>query len=404
MGSNLRKDKIYNILKISKELNFLKDIDSLLDHVLMEARDSINADAGTIYLTEGNQLTFNYFQNDTLFKKDMTSKRYIYSKQKLEINHNSIAGYVAETKKPLIINDVYKVKATLPYSFNPEFDKKSSYKTKTVLTVPLITARNKLIGIMQIINPKNKKGLITSFTKNDTLFVTYFASHAAVAIEKAIMTREIILRMIKMSEMRDPKETGPHVNRVGAYSIEIYHKWALDHRISSKDIKTNKDLLRIAAMLHDVGKIGVSDIILKKEDNLSDKEFSQMKMHTIFGARLFKDSTSDWDDMAKEITINHHERWDGKGYPGHINNIFKENIVFGPGKKREEIPLSGRIVALADVYDALTSSRIYKQPWSEQSVMDYIEKERGAHFDPSVVDAFFSIYDIIKAIQEKYSY
>ncbi len=403
MKSDLRKDKVYNILKISKELNFLKDLDSLLDRVLMEARNSASADAGTIYLIKDNKLTFNYFQNDTLFKKDITSKRYIYSKQKLEINHNSIAGYVAETKKPLIIDDVYKIKGTHPYSFNPEFDKKSSYKTKTTLTVPLITARNKLIGVIQIINPKNKKGLITSFTKNDTLFVTYFASHAAVAIEKAIMTREIILRMIKMSEMRDPKETGPHVNRVGAYSIEIYHKWALDHGISSKEIKINKDLLRIAAMLHDVGKIGVSDTILKKEDNLTDKEFSQMKMHTIFGARLFKDSTSDWDDMAKEITMNHHERWDGKGYPGHIKDIFKKKITYGPGKEREEIPLSARIVALADVYDALTSHRIYKHPWSNQDVMDYIENEREGHFDPSVVDAFFSIYDIIKAIQEKYS-
>ncbi len=404
MKSDLRKDKVYNILKISKELNFLKDLDSLLDRVLMEARNSANADAGTIYLIKDNKLTFNYFQNDTLFKKDITSKRYIYSKQKLDINHNSIAGYVAETKKPLIIDDVYKIKGTPPYSFNPEFDKKSSYETKTTLTVPLITARNKLIGVIQIINPKNKKGLITSFTKNDTLFITYFASHAAVAIEKAIMTREIILRMIKMSEMRDPKETGPHVNRVGAYSIEIYHKWALDHRISSKEIKINKDLLRIAAMLHDVGKIGVSDTILKKEDNLTEKEFFQMKMHTIFGARLFKDSTSDWDDMAKEITMNHHERWDGKGYPGHIKDIFKKKITYGPGKKKEEIPLSARIVALADVYDALTSHRIYKHPWSNQNVMNYIKNERDGHFDPSVVDAFFSIYDIIKAIQEKYSY
>jgi HD-GYP domain-containing protein (c-di-GMP phosphodiesterase class II) len=108
--------------------------------------------------------------------------------------------------------------------------------------------------------------------------------------------------------------------------------------------------------------------------------------------------------MAKEITMNHHERWDGKGYPGHIKDIFKKKITYGPGKEREEIPLSARIVALADVYDALTSHRIYKHPWSNQDVMDYIENERDGHFDPSVVDAFFSIYDIIKAIQEKYSY
>jgi response regulator RpfG family c-di-GMP phosphodiesterase len=128
-----------------------------------------------------------------------------------------------------------------------------------------------------------------------------------------------------------------------------------------------------------------------------------MKEHVIMGARLFKDSTSDWDDMAAEIALNHHEKWDGTGYPGKINDIFADGWNPGPGKKGNEIPLAARIVALADVYDALTSERIYKDSWPEEKVLQHIRKQRGKHFDPELVDTFFSIYDVIRAIKNKYS-
>jgi response regulator RpfG family c-di-GMP phosphodiesterase len=136
---------------------------------------------------------------------------------------------------------------------------------------------------------------------------------------------------------------------------------------------------------------------------LSHDEFTLMKGHVILGARLFKDSTSDWDDMAAEIALNHHEKWDGTGYPGKINDIFAEAWNPGPGKKGTEIPLAARIVALADVYDALTSERIYKDSWPEEKVLRHIRKQRGKHFDPELVDIFFSIYDVIRAIKNKYS-
>ena len=128
-----------------------------------------------------------------------------------------------------------------------------------------------------------------------------------------------------------------------------------------------------------------------------------MKLHTVHGAKLFQDSKSDWDDMAAEIALNHHEKWDGSGYPGHICNINREDISIGPGKKREEIPVSARIVALADVYDALISNRAYKHSWPEEEVLNYIDAERSKHFDPEIVDAFVDIHDVIKAISEKYS-
>ncbi len=156
-------------------------------------------------------------------------------------------------------------------------------------------------------------------------------------------------------------------------------------------------------MLHDVGKVAISDTILKKKGKLTNEEFKIMKFHTIYGARLFENSLSEVDIISKEIALNHHEKWDGTGYPGYIDNIFADKIKFGKSKKGEEIPIFARIVALADVYDALISERVYKSKWSEEEAKSYILAQRGKHFDPEVVDAFFEIYDVILAIREKYS-
>jgi HD-GYP domain-containing protein (c-di-GMP phosphodiesterase class II) len=402
MISALKKNKVTAILTITKALNQIKDIDSLLDRVLLEARRFSRADAGSIYLLENQKLRINFVQNDTLMQKE-SGKKYLYQNHSLDINDQSMAGYVALTQKPLIIADAYRLDENVPYKFNRSFDESAAYRTCSVLTVPLITNYGKLIGVMQIINAMDDKNNVIPFSKEDELVVAYFANHATDCIEKTKMTREIILRMIKIAELHDPEETGAHVNRVGAYAIEIYSIWALKNRVGENEIKKIRDILRIAAMLHDVGKVAISDLVLKKSGPLSNDEFKQMKEHVILGARLFKDSTSDWDDMAAEIALNHHEKWDGTGYPGKINDIFAKSWNPGPGKKGLEIPLAARIVALADVYDALTSERIYKDCWPEEKVLQYIKQQKGKHFDPELVDIFFSIYDVIRAIKSKYS-
>ncbi|MCG8572953.1 MAG: GAF domain-containing protein [Spirochaetes bacterium] len=381
-------DIIRELLEITENLSHNKDIVSLLDNILYEARKFTNADAGTIFLREENELNFSYFQNDTLTQLDENNKKFIYANSSIPINDESIAGYVANSSKPLLINDVYKLNNKVPYSFNDSFDKQSNYSSKSFLTVPLITSRDQTIGVMQIINAKDENDQIIPFTQDDLMYVSFFANNASVAIERAQMTQQIILRMISMAELRDPKETGAHVNRVGSYTIEIYQKWAKNHNIDEKTIKAYKDVLRLASMLHDVGKVAISDTILKKPGRLTDEEYDVMKTHTVHGAELFKERVSDWDKVSSEIAIHHHEKWDGTGYPYQL--------------KGEEIPISGRITALADVYDALISRRVYKEAWDEKKVLELIESESGKHFDPEVVKAFFSIYDIIKAIREKF--
>jgi HD-GYP domain-containing protein (c-di-GMP phosphodiesterase class II) len=149
------------------------------------------------------------------------------------------------------------------------------------------------------------------------------------------------------------------------------------------------DVLRIAAMLHDVGKIGIPDVILKKPAKLTDEEYEVMKTHTSLGADLFINIFNEVDQMSRDVAVCHHERWDGKGYPR--------------GLAGENIPLAGRIVAIADVYDALMSKRVYKSAWDEEDVIKYLREQAGNQFDPELIDIFISVYDIIKAIRNRYS-
>jgi HD-GYP domain-containing protein (c-di-GMP phosphodiesterase class II) len=393
-------DTFSKLLDIMEELYHLQDLDALLDMVLLQARKLTGADAGSIYLIENNLLQFSFCHNDTLFSSART--KYIYLSQTLQIDNKSIAGYVACTGKPLIIEDVYDIAWSKPYTFNQFFDDVSSYRTKSLLAVPLKTSRGKIVGVLEIINALNPDGEVVPFTGKDNLILNYFAINAATAVERALLNRETILRMIKMCELRDPQETGAHANRVAAYSAEIYHQWASQKGIPEEEIKKTRDLIRIAAMLHDLGKIAISDLILKKPGGLEHDEFLIMQYHTIYGARLFENPNSDLDVISAEIALNHHEWWDGSGYPGKIDDIYRERVEIGEGKKGEEIPLAARIVALADVYDALISKRVYKDSFSEEVALKLIREQSGKHFDPEVVAAFFAIHDLITAIKEKY--
>jgi HD-GYP domain-containing protein (c-di-GMP phosphodiesterase class II) len=321
----------------------------------------------------------------------------------------SIAGYVANNARTANIPDVYHMDDTVPYSWDSSIDEKTAYQTRSMLTVPITNQRDEVLGVMQIINAQDDEGNIVPFSPSDEPLIMHFATSAALAIERAQMTRNIILRMISMAELRDPKETGAHVNRVAAYSVELYEEWAKGKQFPARDVEMQKDVLRMAAMLHDVGKVAISDLILKKPARLTRDEYEIMKSHTFLGARLFLNLQSEFDEIALEVALNHHEKWDGTGYPGHIDPITEKPLAGFKGpdnralpKKGEEIPLFGRIVALADVYDALCSRRSYKEPWDEDRILEEIHKSSGSHFDPELTDAFFSSLDHLKSIAKRY--
>ena len=324
----------------------------------------------------------------------------------MPINNESLAGYVTLTGKPLNLADVDQIEATAPYQFGKKFDLATDYHTNPVLTIPLTTPDGSVLGVLQAINAKDETGNVVPFSGMDEITMMTFAGIASVALERAGMTRATLLRMIKMAELRDPRESGAHVNRVGSYAVELYEKWARQQSCPKKKFKKNRDILRMAAMLHDVGKVGISDTILKKPGKLDTQKYETMKEHVLLGARLFDNSRSDFDRAAADVNLNHHEKWDGSGYPGHVNAytgqplpVYAAADGHAPGKQGEEIPIFGRIVALADVFDALSSIRTYKPAWDEGRVLETLQKDAGSHFDPALIDIFFSSLDIMRSIQ-----
>jgi HD-GYP domain-containing protein (c-di-GMP phosphodiesterase class II) len=404
-----RKEKLQRIIQIGIEVAQIKDLDLLLEKLLSEARFLVGADAGSIYVKEGDMLKFSYAQNETLRKKLPKGKKLIYTTFSMPITNKSIAGFVAGEGKVLNIPDAYKIPKHRPYSFDSSYDKVVGYKTHSVLTVPLKNNRGDCIGVLQLINSQDEKKNIVPFTDEDELLIKPFAMYAAVAIERAQITRTTIMRMISMAELRDPKETGAHVNRVASYAIEIFENWAHKKGISQEEIDKQRDSFRMAAMLHDVGKVAISDAILKKPGRFTDEEHDIIKQHTIEGARLFKGARSDFDEIAAEVALSHHERWDGHGYPGWIDietgeplEGYQDKSGKAVKKRGEDIPIYGRIVALADVYDALSSKRSYKDAWDEDRVLNLLRDEKGKHFDPEIIDSFFDVIDVIRSISERY--
>ena len=402
MSGRQRKDAtLASILNKISALNQLQDVNTILDATLSEARSLTQADAGSIFLVKGDKLEFRHVQNDTLFgEKGAGAAR--YRNVSIPISEDSIVGFSALTKEIVVIDDAYNISSDVPYRFNDSFDKKSCYRTTSILTVPLVSLDNQgLVGVIQLINAQDAQGRVTEFSDRSRMWVRVFSNNAAAIIERSMLNHELILRMVKMAELHDPEETGAHVQRVSAYSVEIYKRWAEKRKVRQVEIVKYCDLLSRAALLHDAGKVGIPDAILKKPGRLTPEEFDLIQQHTVSGAALFTNISSELDQMTHDIVLHHHERWNGEGYPGRL-------VQDGSGWIRkplagEEIPFAARIISLADVFDALSSKRCYKAPWDNEKIYNEIRKESGESFDPELVDAFFEITDILYAIQKKFT-
>ncbi len=402
-------DKLQKIIEIERQLSEIQDVDVLLERILTETRKIVNADAGSIYVLDGKNLKIKYGQNDTHLKELPPGTKLPYTSFSFPINEKSICGYVASTKNALNIKDVYRISETKPYKFNKNTDLTTDYRTKSMYTLPLKMANGKLLGVLQIINRKDSDGNVIPFDDESILLITHFSSSAVQALQHAYLTSNMVKRMLKMAEFRDPKETYPHIERVSSYSLEIYDRWAFNHNIPEAEMHRYRDTLKIAAKFHDVGKVGISDMILKKAfPRFTEDERNIMKGHTCIGAQLFYPPESFLDEMSIEIALHHHDRWDGssEGYPGAVN-AFDFDIKDGilpqfVSLKGKDIPLSARIVAVADVFDALSNRRCYKDAWSIDDSFTEIQNGAGSHFDPEVVLAFMQVKDRICSIKLAY--
>ncbi|HBA59493.1 MAG TPA: two-component system response regulator [Elusimicrobia bacterium] len=190
---------------------------------------------------------------------------------------------------------------------------------------------------------------------------------------------ETIHRLAMASEYKDAA-TGAHIKRMSRYSAAIARRLGLDE----KTIET----ILYAASMHDLGKLGIPDAILMKPARLDPAEWEIMKQHSVIGANILKGSDAEYIKVGETIARCHHEKWDGSGYPDKL--------------KGAEIPITSRIAAIADVFDALTSRRPYKESFSVEKSLAIISEGRGSHFDPAVVDAFFAVQDELLAIKQQY--
>ncbi|MDD2811775.1 HD domain-containing phosphohydrolase [Rhodoferax sp.] len=239
------------------------------------------------------------------------------------------------------------------------------------------------IGVTDFLNKPINNTEFLARAKN-MLALNKSHKHLAAEVRQATaklveQERETIFCLAKAAEYRDP-ETGAHILRMAHYSKHIASVLGLP--------QDQQDLLLQAAPMHDIGKVGTPDMILLKPGKLTPEEFAVMKLHAVIGYEVLNANSSHLLKVAAEIAHTHHEKFDGSGYPR--------------GLKGQDIPLFGRIVAVADVFDALTSERPYKKAWSVEDAANLIKKEAGSHFDPACVNAFFTDFDHVLAIKQQF--
>jgi len=355
-------DPLVSLVKISRSITALTDIDELLKVIAEETRNAMQADRCTVFLWD----------------KDSNE---LWSKVALGVENKEIrfpadkglAGYVVQTGETLNITDAYS-----DSRFNPEVDKNTGYHTKTILCMPIMNNNHEIIGAFQVLNKID--GI---FTKNDEDLLIAIGGSASIALENAqlfdqqlqmyreqkLLFESFIDTLATSVDARD-KITAGHSTRVKLYSSLIAEELGLSQK--------EKSLIEKAATLHDIGKIGIRDSVLQKEGKLTDEEYKHIQEHVRITHNILNKLYMSPDfRIITEMASSHHEKYDGSGYYRHL--------------KGEEITLGGRILAVADVFDAITSKRHYRDKMPIKNVLGIISDGAGSHFDPEIVDMFLKI-------------
>ncbi len=382
-------DDFEKLLNVGIALSSIHDLQKLLDLILQEARRLTRADAGTLYLVKEGHLFFKVSQCQSLMQRlGKDCMQQMYQSFSLPISRESIAGYVALTKKVLNIPDVRNIPREASYHYNASWDERAGYVTRSMMVVPMLNRQGIVAGVLQLINAMSDStdGKVVPFPAKQERLVSSLASQAVVAIENAELTEDLkqahldtIFRLGVAAEYRD-KETANHLKRMSEYSALIAEGlgWGEEEVIM---------LLR-SSLMHDVGKLGIPDGILQKPGRLTPEERHFMEYHTIIGGNILKGSNAEILRQSRIVALTHHEKFDGTGYPRQL--------------KGEEIPIEGRITVLADVFDALSSKRVYKEALAENEVLRILREGRGLHFDPKILDIFLANMEEVRTIQKRY--
>lgn len=358
----VKSDPLVSLVKIGRSITALTDINVLLKVIAEETKNAIQADRCTVFLfdKEKNELW-------SMVALGMESEEIRFPADK------GLAGYVVQTGESVNIADAYS-----DPRFNKDVDSKSGYHTKSILCMPIKNNNQEIIGAFQVLNK-----LDGVFTKNDEDLLIAIGGSASIALENAQLFEQqkelykeqkelfnsFIDTLATSIDARD-KITSGHSSRVKLYAMLIVEALNMDAH--------DKEIIEKAAILHDIGKIGIRDAVLQKEGKLTPEEYAHIQQHVkITHDILEKIHMSDDFKLITDIACSHHEKWDGSGYYRHL--------------KGEEIPYGGRILAVSDVFDAITSKRHYRDKMPIANVIKILINDSGSHFDKNIVDVFLSI-------------
>jgi HD-GYP domain-containing protein (c-di-GMP phosphodiesterase class II) len=398
LEENLRllHDKTTALNRLSLQLSTTQDVDTLMIRMLREAGQAFCCEAGSILMAEDGALVFRHALNAS----EKSTERLLVrpdAPTRLPIDRQSMAG-AAALDGLVVVKDAYEIPETETFRFNPAMDRMTGLRTRAVISVSLRSSQDELLGVLQLVNPRDPETLRDiEFSKEDEALVMNFGSLASVALERSNLTRTMVLRIMSQVQLFDPKETGAHVRRVSQVAARLFVGWANRRHWPEERILKELDALRLAAMLHDQGKSGIGDII-RKPGLLTPEERAIMQTHPLIGVGLMSGNRTALDPAVRDIMLYHHARWDGTGYPTHaeILRALEERGLdpsLGPEPKGESIPIFGRVVAVADVFDALMSRRAYKEAWKPQDVRAEFERSAGTHFDPELVELLVADFD-----------
>jgi len=377
-SENARLREITSLFNISENIASIRDEDRLLGYVLDAALERLDADRGSLMLVSPDGKNLVVAKSVGLPNAGLSASVDASS---------SISGWVAENVKPLLIADIGDAPGFMAMS--------RKLDSSSFISVPLerkswgddahALAESGLPKVIAVLNVTGKRGG-EPFSEADLKMLSIVGNHAAAALENVRLLREIedaqreqLFTLGEIVETRS-RETGNHVKRVAEYSKILGLKCGLSHAES--------EILRLASPLHDVGKVGIPDAVLNKPGKLTPEEFEIIKTHAQIGYDMLKVSKGRILQAAAVIALQHHEKFDGTGYPR------------GLGGK--DIDIMGRITGIADVFDALGVERVYKKAWELDRILEHFRAERGKHFDPDLLDVFFANLEEILAIRNAF--